>query len=111
MVVMVVIPLMPEMVILHLVSAAKTIPKIGPLVARPVRMTELIVPAWVGVPVCIDVVTRGLNPVLESAVPCPRPAARRLHRMPRALTRRPVLRVSRKCCSGGKCETCNQRDR
>jgi hypothetical protein len=108
--VIVMVVVMPEVVILHLVSAAEAVAKVGPLVARPIRMTEIIVPAWIGVPMSIDIVPSGLDTVVKTAVPGRRPLARRLHRLPLA-GRWPLLRADHQSCAARKSETGNQSDR
>jgi hypothetical protein len=45
------------------------VPKIGPFIAWPIGVTEIVVPPRVGVTVSIDVMPRGFNAVFESAMP------------------------------------------
>lgn len=71
-----------RMVVGHVVAAAEPFAKISAFIAGQIRVTELVVAVRIGRPMGVDVVARGFNAIVETAVPCMRPAALRLHWLP-----------------------------
>jgi hypothetical protein len=59
----------PVVVIDHLVAAAETIAKVLTLVARAIRVAEIVVPIWIRWFVGIYVVACGFNSIVKTAVP------------------------------------------
>lgn len=106
-----VVPRMPEVVVLHPIAAAESVAEIGPLVTRPVGVPEGVVPAGIGITVSINVVTSRLDTVTEPAVPCRGPVTRRIHGLPFARRRWTFLRVGHERGTAGESETGNQSDR
>jgi hypothetical protein len=73
------------MVIDHLIPAAEAIAEITALVARAVRVAEIVMPIRIRWFVGIDIVASGFNSVVEAAVPGTRPVALRFVGMPTTL--------------------------
>jgi hypothetical protein len=54
----------------HVVAAAESFAKVSSLVSRQIRVTELVVAFRIGGPMGVDIVARGFNAIVETAVPC-----------------------------------------
>lgn len=82
------------MLINHVVAATESFAKIFALISRQVGMTERIVTIRIGGPSGIDVVPRRFDAIVEATMPCVRPVAIWLYRLPDPLWRRTVLRMN-----------------
>jgi hypothetical protein len=90
------------MVVDHTVAAAKALAKVCALIAWTIRTAEVVVAIRIGWPMGIDVVARSFNAVVETTVPCVRPATFRLVRLPGS-SWRALLGVN---CEGGATGQC-----
>ena len=76
------IVVMPVMVVDHFVATAEPLAEVPALIAWQIGMTELIVAVRIGWTTSIDIVACCFIAIVETAVPCMRPAAFRLVRLP-----------------------------
>ena len=63
--------MMPVVVIHHLIPATESLAEIGALIARTVRVAEIVMPIRIRWLVGIDIVAGGLDSVMEAAMPGP----------------------------------------
>ena len=63
--------MMPVVVIHHLIPATEPLAEIGALIARTVRVAEIVMPIRIRWLVGIDIVASGLDSVMEAAMPGP----------------------------------------